>query len=127
MAEQKKTKAQMMQDACALYGQLALQRVEDVEPLEVYVKTFTVKEFQDILARVESFHGRYDDGYNAERGLALELFDADGKQLFDPENMEDVLFLAGIPWAVRNLLSQAAVQANSGAILKKLLTSGSVL
>lgn len=102
----------------------SLNRVEGVEPLEVYVKRFSAKEFRDLMARQEAFEERFDDGYNPERQIATELFDETGRPLFDPENMEDVLFLAELPWAVRQTLALASASANTGDGLKNRPTTG---
>lgn len=114
------TKAQMMQAACAQFDVTSVHKVDGVAPLEVYVKVFTAKEFRDLSARGESFDEHHDDGYNDERRMALELFDAEGRPLFDPENMEDVLFLANLPFGVRQTISLASAKTNAGGWLKNL-------
>ena len=117
-ATEKPTRAQMVQAACAQYGTGKLHKIEGVEPLALYTKVFGTKEFRDLAARAESFDERHTDGYNEERRQALELFDEDGQQLFDPENMEDMLYLANLPFMLRQRISLACAQINSGSWLK---------
>lgn len=119
------TKAQLIQKSLGIFSKPVLQKVDDIEPLDgIYVRAFTAKEFRDFTARTEEFDKNYKDGYNAERTIALQLFDSEGVQIFDPENMEDVMYLAKLPFGITQTMSVASAMLNTPTGLKNALAIG---
>lgn len=119
------TKAQLIQKSLGIFSKPVLQKVDDIEPLDgIYVRAFTVKEFRDFTNRTEEFEKKYKDGYNEERLLALQLFDSDGGQIFDPENMEDVMYLSKLPFGITKNMSIASGVINTPTGLKNALAIG---
>lgn len=93
--------------------------VDGVQPLDLYVKQWSSKEFQRLGKRIQAYRDKYDDGLNEERELACQLFDANGNLYFDPNHLPDLQFLADLPAAVRHLLDEATRNAVWGDVLQK--------
>lgn len=117
-------KEEIKQAIRAAFHEPILQAVAGIEPLSgIYVKAFTAKEFRDILAQHDDFDNQYTDGYNEERRLILEIFDEQGRQLFSPDDLQDVLALAEIPYSIRVKITNASYNLNLADGLKKALAT----
>lgn len=96
-----------------------LKKVEGVEPLDIYVKELSAKEFRDLGAFVEQFEKNCQDGLNDERQLSRELYTVEGNYYFQYDDLADMEFLAALPVPVKSLLANAAHQATWGDYLQK--------
>ena len=119
MEAQKLSKQEQMAAAKAAFVTGGLIKIEHIEPLELYVKQLTSLEFRQIKSTAESFKEKYDDGYNEDRELSLELFDADGQLYFNHADVADMQFLAGLPVGIKRLLADAAQTVVWGDYLQK--------
>ena len=120
MTESKKlNKQEQLAAAKAAWVVGGLVKVDAVEPLDIYVKQWTSKAFREIGALAASFKSKFQDGYNDEREISLELFDADGQPYFDYNDLADMETLATMPVGVKKLLSDAAQVVVWGDYIQK--------
>lgn len=94
------------------FAENKMVRVDGINDLVCFVKRFSSREMNEVIARSEGFDKKYDDGLNGERAIMLEIFDKDGAELFDPTDLEDVQFIANLPFVVRQAISRASAKAN---------------
>lgn len=131
MGKKEMTEAQKMMEALKQFNKPMLHKIEGLQEFgfefDLYVKTFSTRDFRDLMAKGDEFDSKYDDGYNAERCAALELFDAEGNQVFDPSDLQQMEMLSKLPFALRRLMTDASAKANHYESLKNLLATGNGL
>lgn len=81
-----------------------------------FVKVFTVKELDEIIKINKQFA---NDGFEYERNLAFELYDAKGERLFDPLNVDDLLLLRQMPASFYFMVKEHVNEANSHAFFQQ--------
>ncbi|WP_066570577.1 hypothetical protein [Snodgrassella sp. CFCC 13594] len=112
-------KQAMMQAVKDAFNVDALKKIDGIEPLELYVKTLSVKGFNDRLKELQAIDDKYkDDDLNAIRGTIVSVFDKDGNHPFDADNLDDVNFMANLPIGIYTAIVNASNGANSWGLMK---------
>jgi len=98
--------------------------VPDIEPFDgLYVKQLNLREMTDYFERCEEFNANNTDGLARVREKALMIVDGDGNQMFNPDDREDVEFLANLPITIMNQIVSIFWSVNGDDGLKKLLAA----
>lgn len=98
--------------------------VSNIAPLDrFYIKQFNVREMTNYFQRTTEFTENNADGLANIREKALMIVDSAGNPIFNPDDREDMEFLANLPITLMNQIVSSFWSVNGDDGLKKLLAA----